>query len=221
MKQKSVVGQSSTDKQPRISSFFHQPSSVQEKRSHSSTIDLTSDDEQPPIKKLKVGKGKSLVDQWRFGGSQTNSVESPIIGEEDVKRKRHEEFKRVLLAENSSFARRESQQDMGSHPSDDESSRDQEDVYESEASDEAFKDLRQKFSNKSTKATGKARFRSSAKGKGTSEELGPSGQSYTPSELQVCLLHVCMFLLTTFLVNLVVEIHQGQPRGSSDDRIGI
>jgi len=189
MKRKTTQSGLSTDKQPRISSFFAQQSPVQKKRAQSrdATVDLTIEDpeadEQPPIKKLKVEKGNSLADQWRFGITRKSSIERPIAGDEDDKKRRHEEFKRVLLAGNSSFARSR-RIDEQVHSSEDESSQDRDDALGSDVSDEAFKNLKEIFSHKPNKVKGKTRLTSSAKGKRTSEGLGPSGQPFTPAELQ-------------------------------------
>lgn len=194
MKRKTVIELSGTDKQPRISSFFSQQPPVQEKRPHS-PIDLTLEDSevdrQPPIKKLKVGKGISPADQWGFDSTQKPSTERSVAGDEDDKKRRHEEFKHVLLTGNNSFARQRHHGEQGDQPSEDESLQDQDDASESDVSDEAFKNLREIFSHKPNKAKGKKRLASSAKSKGTSEGLGPSGQPYTPAELQVSLVDCC------------------------------
>ncbi|KAF8121921.1 muts domain V-domain-containing protein [Boletus edulis] len=187
MKRKTAGGLSGTDGQPRISSFFAQQSHVQ--CLTNTTIDLTLEDpevdEQPPIKKSRIDKGKSLADQWRFDSTRKPSNERPISGDEDDKKKRHEEFKRVVLAGNGSgFARQEHYQDKGTQSSEDESLQDQDDAHESDVSDEAFKNLKELFSHKSNKVKRKARLTSSAQGEGTTKGLGPSGQPYTPAELQ-------------------------------------
>lgn len=191
MKRKIAIGVSGTDKQPQISSFFSQKPFVQEKRPPS-PIDLTTEDpgvdRQPPIKKLKVEKGNSLADHWRFGTTRIPSIERPVTGDEDDKKRRHEEFKRVLLAGNSSFARQRCNGEQGAQPSEDESLQDQDGASESDASDGAFKNLTEIFSHKSSKVKGKTPLASSAKSKGTSEALGPSGQPYTPAELQASLI---------------------------------
>lgn len=188
MKRKTASALSGTDKQPRISSFFSQQS-PKHALLENTTIDLTLEDpevdEQPPIKKLKVAKGSSLADQWRFDSKSSN--ERPVAADENDKKRRHEEFKRVLLAGNSNFARQKSHQDEGTRSSEDESPQDQDDVHESDVSDEAFKNLKELFSHKSNKGKGKTRLTSSAKGKGASEEIGPSGEPYTPAELQASL----------------------------------
>lgn len=192
MKQKTVaVGLSATNKQPRISSFFSQQHSVQGKRPHS-PIDLTLEDpevdRQPHIKKLKVEKANSLADQWRFDSTRKPSTERPVAGDEDDKKRRHETFKRVLLAGNSSFARQRWHGEQGAQSSEGESLQDQDEASESDVSDEAFKNLARVFSHKSNKAKGKKQVAFSAKSTGTSEALGPSGQPYTPAELQASLI---------------------------------
>ena len=191
MKRKAASGLSGTNKQPRISSFFAQHPPVHS-LSQNTTIDLTLEDpevdQQPAIKKLKVEKGNSLADQWRFDGTQKPSNETPGAGHSDRDRQtRHEAFKRVLLTGNSSFAPPKDHQDKGTQSSEDESLQDQDDAHESDVSDEAFKNLRELFSHKSNKVKGKTRLTSSAQGKATTEGLGPSGQPYTPAELQASL----------------------------------
>ncbi|KAG8217898.1 muts domain V-domain-containing protein [Butyriboletus roseoflavus] len=222
MKRKTVIGLSGTDKQPRISSFFSQQPHVQEKRPHS-PIDLTLEDSevdrQPPIKKLKVGKGISPTDQWRFDSTQKPSIERPVAVNEDKKR-RHAEFKRVLLAGNNNFARQRRHGDQGDQLSENESLQGQNDddaSAESDVSDEAFKNLTEMFSRKPNKAKGKTRLAPSAKCKGTSEGFGPSGQPYTPAELQasLTLLTVCMLIFTNVLVQPVAEVYQRSPRGTT------
>lgn len=192
MKRKTTQSRlSGPDKQPRISSFFSQRFPVQEKcpqsKPEDATIDLTIEDpeadEQPPIKKLKVEKGNSLADQWRFDATRKPSIERPIAGDEDDKKRRHKEFKRVLLAGNSSFTRPR-RIDEQVHSSEDESFQDQGGACGSDVSDEAFKNLKEIFSHKPNKVKGKTRLTSSAKGKRTSEGLGPGGQPFTPAELQ-------------------------------------
>lgn len=193
MKRKTVSGLLGTDKQPQISSFFVQHPPAQEKHPHSknTTIDLTLEDsevdEQPPIKKLKVEKGNFLVDQWRFDSTRKPSIDRPIARDEVDKKIRHDEFKRILLAGNSSFARQNHPEDKRVQSSEEEPLQGQDDAHESDVSDEAFKNLREIFSHKSNKAGRKTRLTSSVKGKETSEELGPSGQPYTPAELQASL----------------------------------
>ncbi|KAH0827010.1 muts domain V-domain-containing protein [Lanmaoa asiatica] len=210
MKRKTVIGPSGTDNQPRISSFFSQHPSV---HPHS-TIDLTLEDpevdSQPPIKKLKVEKAKSLADQWRFDSTRRPSVESPITGDENDKKRRHEEFKRVLLAGNSSFARQRCHPDQpGAQLSEDESLQDQDDTSDSDVSDEAFKNLTEIFSHKPNNAKGKTRQVFSAKGRGTSERLGPSGQPYTPAELQASLIDCLHIALNNVLVqSYLVHSHR-------------
>ncbi|KAF8557342.1 hypothetical protein OG21DRAFT_1505567 [Imleria badia] len=187
MKRKVVSGLSGTDQQPRISSFFAQQPPVHS-LSQNTTIDLTLEDseadEQPPIKKLRVEKGISLAEQWRFDSTRKSSNKRPTARDEDNNKKRHEEFKRVLLVGDSSLARPKDQQDKGAQSSEDESLQDQDDDHESDVSDEAFKNLKAIFSHKSNKVKGKTRLKSTAQGKATSEGLGPSGQPYTPAELQ-------------------------------------
>ncbi|KAF8843625.1 hypothetical protein BDN67DRAFT_964104 [Paxillus ammoniavirescens] len=181
-----------THTQPRISSFFSQQSSPTRKRLHSSqntTIDLTLSgseiDEQPPIKKLKVTPNNALADQWRFDGTQRSPTERVVTEHNDKKKRRHEAFKRVLLGENSTFARQKCSRDQGAHSDDEEPPEEQEEALDSDESDVAFKELTEMFSHKPRKGKNKAQTKSLVKGKKrTEEEIGPNGQPYTPAELQ-------------------------------------
>ncbi|KAF9218120.1 hypothetical protein BS17DRAFT_770897, partial [Gyrodon lividus] len=180
--------------QPSISSFFSfsQKASPTKKRLHSSegtTIDLTLDDseidEQPPIKKLKVRQNSVLADRWRFDDTQKCPTERVDTEDEDGKKRRHDEFKRVLLGENSTFARQKRLRDQGAQSGDDEPPEEQAERLDSDESDVAFKELTEMFSHKRRKARSKARITSLTKGKRRAEEeIGPSGQPYTPAELQ-------------------------------------
>jgi len=180
-----------TPSQACISTYFSQSPSRVKKRPHDagdSTIDLTSDSpepgEQPSVKRLKVHKGARLSEQWRFDPSQPPSTGGENRSSLDKeKRRRHEEFKRVLLGENSIFARRKSAQES-TIQSDVEgvSCDDGDEGADSDRSDAAFKELTELFSHKPSKGKGSA---PSAKQKKRAQgELGPSGQPYTPAELQ-------------------------------------
>jgi len=180
-----------TPSQACISTYFSQSPSRVKKRPHDagdSTIDLTSDSpepgEQPSVKRLKVHKGARLSEQWRFDPSQPPSTGGENRSSLDKeKRRRHEEFKRVLLGENSVFARRKSAQES-TIQSDVEgvSCDDGGEGADSDRSDAAFKELTELFSHKPSKGKGSA---PSAKQKKRAQgELGPSGQPYTPAELQ-------------------------------------
>ncbi|KIK97398.1 hypothetical protein PAXRUDRAFT_824943 [Paxillus rubicundulus Ve08.2h10] len=193
MSRKTTSTIAGTHTQSRISSFFSQQPSPTRKRLHNSqdtTIDLTLSgseiDEQPPIKRLKVtpNSTSALVDQWRFDSTQRSPTERAVTEDEDKKKRRHEEFKRVLLGENSTFARLERSRDQGAK-SDDEAPEQQDEELGSDQSDVAFKELTEMFSHKPRKGKSKAQTKFLVGGKKRAEgEIGPNGQPYTPAELQ-------------------------------------
>jgi DNA mismatch repair protein MSH3 len=200
---------SSQPQQPRISAFFSQkPSPTKHNSKHrkrsSSLIDLTlehSDDEAPSKKRKRtdgisrnLSKSSSHVaeagpsrpphagraEQWRF---ELASPEKKIrsTAEEAGRKRNHEAFKKRLLGENSTFIRRGPREssvaamdvDSEEHPADNEVDGSR---HDSEAAFVSFQEL---LSNKRGK--GKA----SAAPKTKAEEVGPSGQNWTPLEKQV------------------------------------
>ncbi|KAH7910649.1 muts domain V-domain-containing protein [Hygrophoropsis aurantiaca] len=171
---------SNPSSQPRLSVFFKAPSS-------SSHIDLTLSDEEPPTKKPRTGiEPVSKVDQWRFNSSQPGPSSSMNTAEKSPTNTRREEFKRVLLSQNSVFDFRPPDEEESPERMEEDADPAQEDGNESADSDEAFKQLTDLFSNKSGKAKGKSKkVAGSSKSKKKAEEIGPSGQAYTPSEKQI------------------------------------
>jgi DNA mismatch repair protein MSH3 len=178
-----------------ISSFFQSAplKSKAKKRGASPTgaIDLTADsDGEPPVKKSrrngpasqKTGSPSGAAEQWRFtptspdkAESHTTKVKEPTEAEAAAKKARREAFKKKLLLENNRFIRKESDTTMAPI---------EEAPIEISGgeSDSAFKELNLMFSNK---GKGKARAPMTAKQPKKALVLGPSGQSYTPLELQV------------------------------------
>lgn len=180
--------------QATISSFF-QPSPVKSKTkkrgiSPSGAIDLTADsDVEPSAKRPRRreptspihGSSTSASEQWRFTSSSPDKAEARNVkatelteAESAAKRARHEAFKKKLLLDNNPFLRKKF--DVSVTPLEDGPSE-----TSGEESDQAFKELNVMFSNK---GKGKAK----APPPRTSKKpavLGPSGQSYTPLELQV------------------------------------
>lgn len=197
--------------QPTISAFFqatpHHPYEESVKRRHiaSSPIDLTiSDDEQGPSKKLKGSGGARFSapniipsssahggvapaflpgERWRFlpgppDTSGSTSKDNRSAAEKEAARRVHEAFKERLLPKNSLF-----RQDT---PTEDDTVSVSEDAGESsvEDSDDAFTKLTEMFSNKFKKAKGKAKATTTKRQK-SDVKMGPSGEAYTPLELQV------------------------------------
>jgi DNA mismatch repair protein MSH3 len=185
--------------QPTISAFF-QPSplkslSATRKRTQTTSsfpIDLTGDsddDELPAIKRPRLfgredttpsapaeSSSGSVADDWRFSpekSKQANVRKIRIISEKE----RHEAFKRKLLQDNNRFLRKGS--------STVQMNQDFMEVDESVVSSEedSFNKLSDMFSHKD-KDKGKAGDKATVKSPKKHLELGPSGQSYTPLELQ-------------------------------------
>jgi DNA mismatch repair protein MSH3 len=153
--------------------------------------------------------------QWSFNpasptqASQPNKVANDL--DDAARRERHEAFKRKLLGENSSFFQRRSDAQGEAMDVDREVSVDLRDEVSpgrerteeptdgsGDESDQAFKDLTEMFSlnkgRRKSAAKAKRKTKSSSStavgGASTSkkraeEEVGPSGQAYTPLEKQV------------------------------------
>lgn len=187
--------------QPTISSFFSSP--AKQRKRPASPIDLTldSDSDTPPKKKSKVNNGvsESQVDaddrgtlsgkkhvsaghakQWRF---EPSSPDKPVpekrirtAAEEATRKKNHEAFKKRLLGENSTFVRpQETSQSAVDAETDQPES-----AGSGEDSDAAFT----LFKKVLLKSKGKGKAASAAVKKKV-EDLGPSGQTWTPLEKQV------------------------------------
>ncbi|KAH7922832.1 hypothetical protein BV22DRAFT_1113691 [Leucogyrophana mollusca] len=192
MKKASGRKDSSLASQPRISVFFASPSKKRAAPSTESHIDLTLSDEEPPAKKPKTVAAPG-ADQWRFTSSQSAPSESRNSREEASRNRRREEFKRVLLGDNNIFLRTPDEEARSEEVEEDVHQEAQEDDEDSADSDQAFKQLTDLFSHKSSKGKGKSKAASSSKLKTTHvskaknkvEDIGPSGQPYTPSEKQI------------------------------------
>jgi len=152
----------------------------------------------------------SPAQQWRFtpsGSSPTQVPETakwPTTEEESARRVRREAFKKKLLGDNNSFFLRHRSSERvdtvdvdmdtdacsGHEQLGRERTADPSDASGDE-SDAAFKNLQEMFSNKSEKRKATAKAKSKLKStaatapKKSVEEVGPSGQTYTPLEKQV------------------------------------
>lgn len=192
--------------QPTISAFFQPPG---KKRQAASPIDLTVDSEDgaprvkskrakistPSSPRTPVATSKTLAsaaEQWRFTPSSPEktepSVADPSRTEAEVaaQNQRREAFKRKLLLENSRFILKnpsvpttecipvDSPPEVNTNREVGEESEDE--------SDHTFKELSDMFSHR---GKGKSTERSVSKRARKVLEVGPSGQSYTPLELQV------------------------------------
>ena len=112
-----------------------------------------------------------MPDDWRFSPEKSKQASVRSTSEKE----RHEAFKRKLLQDNNRFLRKDS--------STVQMNQDSMEVDESVASEEdSFNKLSDMFSHK---GKGKGKDKAAVKSPKKHAELGPSGQSYTPLELQV------------------------------------
>ena len=188
----------SRSQQPTISAFFSPKPSAK----GSSPIDLTledSDSDVPPKKRQKTNANASFwnllesparvteaglehaghAEQWRF---EPASPDQPRLekklrttAEEAARKMNHEAFKKRLLGENSTFIRKESSMDVDSedHPAGDETDSSRHDV------DAAFTSFQELLSKKRSKGKAPATHNKRV------DEVGPSGETWTPLEKQV------------------------------------
>jgi DNA mismatch repair protein MSH3 len=194
----------SQSQQPTISVFFSQkPSAVKD----SSPIDLTldSDEDAPPKKRQKTNanirnllesptrvaeamssrsQNTSHAEQWRFGTTSPDKhqveKQSHTAAEEAARKKNHEAFKMRLLGENSTFIQKKARESSAAamdvdsdHPTVDEMD------HSNHDSDSAFASFQELLSKKRGK--GKAPTAHDKR----ADEMGPSGQTWTPLEKQV------------------------------------
>ena len=188
----------SVPSQSTISSYFH--SATQQPHSGKrTTIDLTVGDEdyEPPLKRPRTSgrsvstspvggevspkkAAPSVADGWRFSPEKSRAGPSrPRTSDEKA---RHEAFKKKLLSDNSRLLKK-----LGlDYESMDEGNNE---VNEGDSGDESdrFQRLSEMFSH-DDKSRGRAKGKSTGAGKHVQKtvEVGPSGQSYTPLEKQVC-----------------------------------
>ncbi|KAF9009406.1 DNA mismatch repair protein MSH3 [Cyathus striatus] len=181
--------------QATISSFFRPSQSPDKgKRRRDSPIEISSDDDQPSKKKSKgsslpkegpepssglSSSSTSLNNQWRFVPLQStgHGAEPPQASDDDLRARklRHEAFKKRLLQDNNRFIDKSSETpeqdvtevDSGSYS------------LEDEEEEGAVEQLSKLFSS-----TAGSKRKVAQKTKAP-VEIGPSGQSYTPLELQI------------------------------------
>ena len=164
--------------QPPISSFFSQRSATKRRASSTSNspIDLTLDDsdveQQPPIKKLKSKHPQAPASQWYFEGSSREDHAGTSHVRQDKTCPRAE-LERILL-------RSDGQQRQGENSSVDESN-----SQDGNDSDPVFSELRAMFSLKTIKGNRTSRAKLTARKTKAVTEVGPSGETYTPYEVQV------------------------------------
>ncbi|KAG1756484.1 muts domain V-domain-containing protein [Suillus paluster] len=147
--------------------------------SSDSPIDLTIDDSdvdrQPPIKKLKSKHSEFSTSQWRFDNSSREDHASTASVQEHKTRSRVE-LERILLGTGRQSGHADGEENSSV---DDDSSQDGND------SDPAFTELRAMFSLKTSKGRGKSRAKPMVRKTKAAAEVGPSGETYTPYEVQV------------------------------------
>jgi DNA mismatch repair protein MSH3 len=184
--------QSTRGTQPTISAFFQASPSATRKRTTSSfPVDLTADsddDKLPAIKRPRrehttpstpahSAGSTNIADDWRF--SPEKSVQANVKKIRTTSEKeRHEAFKRKLLQDNNRFLKAESSTVQMNQDAM------EVDEFMASSEEESFNKLSDMFSHKD-KGKGKAGGKAAVKSPKKNVELGPSGQSYTPLELQV------------------------------------
>lgn len=202
-------------RQPMISSYFAQPSSdTGHHRSSSPPIDLTlSDSEERPSKRQRTTShvreqlflppspspepqaGPSRLplptstpsvgtaERWRYASSASQEVEPQRTAEEELSRSiRRTKLAKKLMMENNPFLKMPSPLEIG-----DEGVMGAEAESQSDSGNESdgkFKELQEMFSH-SGKGKSKLKRRTATPKAKKAEEIGPSGQSYTPLEHQV------------------------------------
>ncbi|KAL7283069.1 hypothetical protein ACG7TL_002493 [Trametes sanguinea] len=133
------------------------------------------------------------AEQWRFDANPPNVA--PVTQKNDAQRTAHERAKRILLGNDNVFSRRQPPPDT-THGSDAEEDDDVQDASQRDDNDEAeqkFTELLDMFSSSTSKKKGRGVVKkagppvagSSRSRTQKIEEIGPSGQTYTPFELQV------------------------------------
>lgn len=177
--------------QPTLSRFFTQSPVKQKQKRPASQIDLTVDSEsEAPRKKQRNNNGEgsgtgdqagpstqkhNQADQWRYEPPSPDKPRPKNVrteAEEAERRRTREKFRKRLLDDNSSFVRPQ----LGHLGDDIEKEKDDADEEQSAGEEDA---AFASFQEVLAKSKGPAR-------KKKVEELGPSGQPWTPLEKQVC-----------------------------------
>ncbi len=210
----------SPSRQAVLSSYFPAASPQEKgKKRASSVIDLTIEDEgSMPQKRPKTGeiqhvetppRSMDATQLWRYvppsPDKPLNVVQPHQPRDDEAKRKRHEAFKKKLLAENSIFVRRNSDNQPDAIMVDPEENEADPDQGSDDSADADFRTLTASFENKSG-TKGPQSMRSQTRGSTSTSrrkknlEVGPSGQTFTPLELQVepkqLILHQTLIIYT-------------------------
>ena len=150
----------------------------------------------PSLKAAQPSRNGGHAEQWRFDPSSPTRATQPIANEKQ--RSAHERAKRILLGGDGVFS--QAARSRGTTPGTDgleglpEDEREQS-ADEGDDTEKKFGELMEMFSSSSSRAkkrrtTGRKATAAPAAGPSRSraqrvEEVGPSGQTYTPFELQV------------------------------------
>ncbi|KAH6918993.1 DNA mismatch repair protein MSH3 [Coprinopsis sp. MPI-PUGE-AT-0042] len=194
-------------KQQETLSAFFTPS----KKRPSETIDLTGDDDSPlPPSKRPRGPSTrhespyfsgspapsssrntlpqptaSVVEEYGYSAGKPTDLKPRTVSQQ----KRHEAFKKRLLLDNASFLPNgEPPEEEGFERGHGAGSEASEPESEGEGSDDQFERLQAMFANKKGKSVRKGKVAKSQIAQKPSKkaaEIGPSGEPYTPLELQV------------------------------------
>lgn len=171
--------------QSTLSNFFQRHTSEKTpKKRPASPIDLTVSDDDGSVQRKKprtnTGEGTSnlrTTEDWSFSPDKPRKMASPT----PAQRQRREKFKMKLLQDNGSSLWRSSQAPQ-TEPDPMDVQEENSLVSEEDSCDGAFQKLTEIFSHKSK---GKSKATASPKRTKRHVEIGPSGQAYTPLELQV------------------------------------
>jgi len=188
----------SVPSQSTISTYFHSATQKPHPRKRT-TIDLTVGDEdyEPPVKRPRASgnsvpispirdelspkeTASTVADSWRFLPEKSQAGPSRARTSDELAR--HEAFKRKLLSDNSRFLEKPERIGLDPHELMDEGDTE---VHDEDSDDDSdrFKKLNEMFSHE---GKGKGKSTGTARRVQKTEEVGPSGQSYTPLEKQVC-----------------------------------
>ena len=190
----------SVPSQSTISAYFHSATQEPHPRKRT-TIDLTVGDEdyEPPVKRPRASGSSfpispirsevspketapSVADSWRFLPEKSQGGPSRPRTFDELAR--HEAFKRKLLSDNSRFLEKPERIGLDQHELMDEGGTE---VSDSDDDSDRFKKLSEMFSHEGKcRGKGKGKSTGAARRVQRTEEVGPSGQSYTPLEKQVC-----------------------------------
>ncbi|OBZ75370.1 DNA mismatch repair protein MSH3 [Grifola frondosa] len=134
-----------------------------------------------------------VAEQWRFNPAVPSAPNSSGAPDEEEQRRRRDKAKRILLGEHNFFLRNESndREPGRADGSSEVEGKGEEAATSGNESDEQFSELMKMFANSKSKKGAKGSKKTASTQaaprtrKRKDEEIGPSGQPYTPFELQV------------------------------------